>query len=337
MTISNETKIGALTAVAITLLILGFNFLKGKNITAKGTKYVSVFQNIQGLSVSNPVVINGKEVGSISATDGGRDMRNIKVFMSMKEDVDIPDNSYTTISKSLLGVVQLEINLGNSKRFIKDGDTISARNPSDMIDEAMKKLEPVLTSVAKAANSLDKLLIQAATVFDEGSKNNIKEMLASLNQTASNLKTISSSLESSLDAKNGTLAKTFDNLQSVTGNLKNSNQDISKTLHNLELTTGKFSRMDLEKTLLNLNDAVASLKSTLEKANDTKGSLGLLLNDPALYKNLSATSNKINVLLDDVRTNPRRYVNVSVFGKKNKTQPLQVPMPDTLNAPYLKK
>jgi phospholipid/cholesterol/gamma-HCH transport system substrate-binding protein len=264
-------------------------------------------------------------------------MRNIKVFMSMKEDVDIPDNSYTTISKSLLGVVQLEINLGNSKRFIKDGDTISARNPSDMIDEAMKKLEPVLTSVAKAANSLDKLLIQAATVFDEGSKNNIKEMLASLNQTASNLKTISSSLESSLDAKNGTLAKTFDNLQSVTGNLKNSNQDISKTLHNLELTTGKFSRMDLEKTLLNLNDAVASLKSTLEKANDTKGSLGLLLNDPALYKNLSATSNKINVLLDDVRTNPRRYVNVSVFGKKNKTQPLQVPMPDTLNAPYLKK
>jgi phospholipid/cholesterol/gamma-HCH transport system substrate-binding protein len=89
--------------------------------------------------------------------------------------------------------------------------------------------------------------------------------------------------------------------------------------------------------LLNLNDAVASLKSTLEKANDTKGSLGLLLNDPALYKNLSATSNKINVLLDDVRTNPRRYVNVSVFGKKNKTQPLQVPMPDTLNAPYLKK
>jgi len=114
MTISNETKIGSLTAIAITLLILGVNFLKGKSIGGRNSQYFAVFNDIQGLSKSNPVVINGKEVGSIYETDGGRDMRRITVTVNMKEDVNIPDDAYAVISKSLLGNVQLEIKLGNS-------------------------------------------------------------------------------------------------------------------------------------------------------------------------------------------------------------------------------
>ena len=127
MTISNETKVGSLTAIAIVCLILGFNFLKGKTFTGKNTRYTTTFFNILGLSVSNPVVINGKQVGNIYGIDGGKDMRKIAVIINMKDDVNIPEDSYAVITKSLLGSVQLEIKLGNNTTaFKKDGDTITS-------------------------------------------------------------------------------------------------------------------------------------------------------------------------------------------------------------------
>ena len=106
MTISNETKVGVLTAIAIVLLILGFNFLKGKNIGGKNTHYFAVFTDIQGLNSSNPVMINGKQVGNIDKTDGGKTMRRIVVNINMTEDVVIPDDAVALISKSLLGTVE---------------------------------------------------------------------------------------------------------------------------------------------------------------------------------------------------------------------------------------
>src|ERR1700733_9855014 len=109
MKISNETKIGALTSIAIVLLILGFNFLKGKAFTGKTIHYYAVFDNIQGLANSDPIVINGKQVGTISNTDGGRDMRKITVSMNMSQPLDIPDNSVAIITPSILGSTALEI------------------------------------------------------------------------------------------------------------------------------------------------------------------------------------------------------------------------------------
>ncbi len=108
-------------------------------------------------------------------------------------------------------------------------------------------------------------------------------------------------------------------------------------MSNVETATGKLAKLDLETTMTNLNSSITDLKSILAKANSDKGTLGLLMNDPKLYYNLNATSNKLNLLLDDLRLHPKRYVNVSVFGKKDKTGPLTVPLPDTINAPYLPK
>jgi len=108
-------------------------------------------------------------------------------------------------------------------------------------------------------------------------------------------------------------------------------------MSNMATTTEKFSKLDFEKTLTTLNSTVEDLKSAIGKMSSNQGTLGLLLNDTKLYNNLNATSNKINLLLDDVRVHPKRYVNVSVFGKKDKTTPLYVPLPDTVNAPYLMK
>ena len=338
MKISNETKVGSLTAIAIVLLILGFNFLKGKTFSAKNIRYIASFSEIQGLAVSNSVSINGKEVGNIYKIDGGKDMRNIAVTINMKDDVNIPEDSYAIINKSLLGTVQLDIKLGNNTtNFKKDGDSIQTISSGDLIGDAMKKLDPVLYQVTHAVKSLDSVLTTITNVFDHTAKNNIQGTIANLNKTTASLVESSVSLNSMLNTQTGALAKTLENVSSFTGALKNNNEKLSQTMNNVQIATDKFAKLDISKTLMELNGTVSELKTTIAKVNSDQGSMGLLLNDTKLYNNLNATSNKINLLLDDVRLHPKRYVNISVFGKKDKSGPLMVPLPDTVNAPYLVK
>jgi len=335
MKISNETKVGALTAIAITLLILGFNFLKGKNLTTKTMRFYAVFDNIKGLASSNAVMINGKQVGTVYSTDGGEDMRRIVVALSMTHTLNIPDNSVAIITPSLLGTTSVEIKLGNSNAFKKDGDTLTSMATSGMFDEALQKVDPVLLEVKNAVRSMDSVLQTVNGVFDPNTKNNIQEVMANLNKTTATLAISSASLQTLLNTQTGALAKTLDNVSSFTGGLKNNNAKIDQTLTNLETTTAKFSRLDVEKTLATLDVTVNELKNTISSLNSDKGTLGLLMNDTKLYNNLNATSNKLNLLLDDVRIHPKRYINVSVFGRKDKSGPLLVPVPDTVNAPYM--
>lgn len=334
MTISNETKVGSLTALAIVLLILGFNFLKGKSLTASNTRYYATFSNVQGLAQSNPVVINGVNVGNISKIDGGEDYRQLIVTINMTEKVRIPADAVAQVNRDLLGTVQLEIKLGNAKTYLQAGDTIKSKVSGDFLGDAMKKLDPVLYSVNKAVLSLDSLVGNLNEVLDPASKQNLKGMLDNLNKTTAGLAASSASLNVLLNTQTGTLAKTLDNVSAFTGNLKDNNAKLTQTMTNVASITDKFAKMDLQQTITSLNGTVSELKGAIGKINGKDGTLGLLLNDTKLYYNLNATSNKLNLLLDDLRLHPKRYVNVSVFGRKDKTGPLTVPLPDTVNAPY---
>ena len=337
MKISNETKVGSLTVIAVVLLILGFNYLKGKNLTSDNMRFYAVFNNIQGLATSNPVVVNGKQVGTVTSADGGVDLRRIIVSITMNQKANIPRNSVAIITPSLLGTTSLEIKLGNTTDYYNDGDTLLTQASGGMFDAALEKIDPVLAQVQGAVKSLDSLMMTINGVFDPTTKNNIQGTMANLNRTTAALAVSSASLQSLLNSQTGTLAKTMENLNTFTGGLANNNEKIDRTLTNLEATTAKFSQLEIEKTLAALNNTIGELKNTIANVNSDKGTLGLLLNDTKLYNNLNATSNKLNLLLDDFRVNPKRYVNVSVFGKKDKSAPLTVPLPDTVNAPYLQQ
>jgi phospholipid/cholesterol/gamma-HCH transport system substrate-binding protein len=334
MKISNETKVGSLTAIAIVILVLGFNYLKGKSFTGTSTNFYASFSDIQGLAVSNPVVINGKQVGSISKTDGGLDMKRILVSINMKQKLNIPDNSIAMINKSLLGIVQLDIKLGNSSTFLKNNDSLKTEATNDILDEAMQKLDPVLYQVKNAVKSLDSVLVTVNSVLDPASKSNLRAAMANLNLTTSNLTVSSASLQKLLNTQTGALAKTLNNVSSFTGNLAANNEKLNDVMVNMGKATENLSRLDLEKTLNSLNETVTEMKNTVAKLNSNSGTVGMLLNDPRLYNNLAATANKINILLDDLKTNPKRYVSISIFGKKNTNTGLATPLPDTMNAPY---
>jgi phospholipid/cholesterol/gamma-HCH transport system substrate-binding protein len=330
MKISNETKIGILAVVAIAILILGFNFLKGKNLFEKNDKIYAIFQKVPGLEGSNPVLINGLQVGMVYKIEGrSKNLSDgILVTINLARDINIPKNSVAVINTELLGGASIIIEPGNAAEFLQNGDTLASRIKMGLLDDVSGSINPALRSLDGTLVSLDSLIQVAGTYFDPNTKNNFHKIFANLSAASASLNTL-------ITSQNSNLNKTLAHVNSITGNLDSNNGTITNTLSNLEKTSDHFASLKLDETLNSLNSAVTGLNGVLAKANSKDGSIGLLLNDKQLYSNLESTSRSLNILLDDLRVHPKRYVNVSVFGKKDKSTPLSAPLPpdSSLNAP----
>ncbi|MEO6671405.1 MAG: MlaD family protein [Ferruginibacter sp.] len=337
MKISNEFKVGVVAVVSIVVLILGFNFLKGKTFFSKSTAIYGIYGNVQKLAPSNPIVINGLQVGTVYKISTDKDMRRITVNMNITKDINIPSNSIAVIKPDLLSTPSIEIKLGDASTYLKNNDTIFTEATAGIFNDVLKKVDPVLFQVSKAVTSIDSLLVKVNSVIDPAAKNNIGGTLENLNKITAALLRSSASLNEILNSQTGALAKTLNNANSVTSNLAASNDKVTSVLNNLDKTTTHLANLDLQKTLSTLDATINDLKSMTGKLDSTNGTAGLLLNDPTLYKNLASTANKLNVLIDDIRVNPKRYVTISVFGKKQKGSPLTSPTVDTVNSPYIIK
>jgi len=333
--ISNEVKVGAIVLVSITLLILGLNYLKGKQLFSNNKTLIANFSDVNGLTSSNPVVINGMQVGSVLKISPSKDMKVITVSLNITKNIDIPTNSIAFINPNLLGTTSVEIKMGDSKTFLANNGELATETNEGLLNDILKKVDPVLYEVKNAVTSLDTLLIKFNNILDPRAKNNIASALSNLNQITTSLAVSSASLETLLNTQTGAVAKTINNLESVTGNLSNSNGKISNVLDNLDKTTTNLAQLNFKNTLDSLDGAITSLHTLLNTANSSEGTLGKLLNDPSLYQNLTSTSNKLNILLDDIRMNPKRYVNISIIGRKKTNAPLMTALPDTLNSPYI--
>ncbi|MEO6813408.1 MAG: MlaD family protein [Ginsengibacter sp.] len=328
MKINNETKIGVLALVGVVLLVLGFNFLKGKNLFKKDNHVYAVYQDVQGLTKSNPVIINGLQIGRIENIDGGKDMKRILVTVTLFKDVNIPNNSLAVINPNLLGNPTLEIQLGSSTKYLKSGDTLITTLSGGAFDEALKIINPVLYEVRNAVKSLDSVLHIVTGVFDPTTKKNMREIVANLNTVTSSFAISANSLQQMMDVQNGALSKSLENVNVFTANLNSNNGKLNSILENAKAASQKFAAVDFQKTIDSLNIAVNNFKQGSEKINSKDGSLGLLLNDKTLYTNLESTSNKLSILLDDIRVHPKRYIGISIFGKKDKGNYITAPLID---------
>jgi phospholipid/cholesterol/gamma-HCH transport system substrate-binding protein len=332
--ISNETKVGAIAVVSVALLILGFNFLKGKKLWSHDTMLTGKYSNVQGLQNSNPIIINGLQVGTVYKISTDKDMREIMVDMNITKDINIPKNSIAIIKANPIGTTSIEIKLGDAVANLKNKDTIYTENSSGVFDDVLKKVDPVLYEVRKAVGSIDTLLGNFNSMLDPNAKNNIAAILANLNMVTGSMLQSTASLNTLLNAQNGALAKSLNNVNSITGNFASNNEKVSSVMTNLDKTTSQLASLNFKRTLDTLDRTINELKNIVNKFDNNNGTLGKLINDPTLYKNLASTGNKLNLLLDDIRVNPKRYVSISVFGKKQNNSPLQLPLPDTLNSPY---
>ncbi|MEQ1798281.1 MAG: MlaD family protein [Lacibacter sp.] len=325
MKVSNETKVGALTVIAVTLLVLGYNFLKGKSLLKKSNVIYARFADVGALEISNMVKIKGFRIGNVYKIDNmDKDVSEVIVTINMTEEINIPKNSVAVINSSLTGSASISVLPGNATSFISFGDTLQSSSNPDILSKVMTSVDPVMANVKQAIDSLKLVLSNLNSVFDEHTKANLKAVIG-------NLKTTSDDLTVMLNSKNGALAKTLNNVETFTTNLNGNNEKLNTTIENLKNTSQKLSELELKETVANLNNTISQLQGILQKANKGDGTLGLLINDPKLYNNLQNTSRSLNILLDDFKLHPKRYVSVSVFGKKDKTEPLKAPLADSIN------
>ncbi|HET9429607.1 MAG TPA: MlaD family protein [Chitinophagaceae bacterium] len=319
MKINNETKVGLMTAAALALLIIGFNFLKGRDIFNRANKIYMIFYDLGALSRSNEVKINGYVIGKVydlKAKD--RNLNGFVVTINLTEDVNIPKNSTAFISSPVLGTTFINIKKGTSTDYLEEGDTLQTGKDGSILDDVKSQLNPTLSSVRESLDSLKMLVSNVNKVFSDESR-------AHLQQTLANLEVSTRSLSRMMDTENGALAQSLNNVNAITGNLKNNNDSINATISNAKRASEKLAKLELQPVIDSLSATISHLKSVVGKIDSKEGSLGALINDRQLYNKLNDAILSAEILMDDLRANPKRYVNLSVFGKKDKDGPLTSP------------
>ena len=319
MKISNETKVGILTIVALTLLIVGFNFLKGKNILSKEKHLYAVFSDLGSLKKSNEVKINGLPIGSVyNYTEIDKDLSGIIVTITLKRDVNIPENSIATIESELLGSAYIDIIKGDSKKYLGDKDTLLTDRTSSLLGDVKAQINPTLKNIREAIDSLKKVLGGVNNIFEADTKGNIQEIIR-------NLKDATVSMKQLMNTESGPLAGSLKNVASITDNFKNNNDSITATISSIKKTADKFSSLEIQPGIDSLQSAIAELRKIMTKVNSNDGSLGLLMNDRKLYDKLNEVLLSAEILFDDLRVHPKRYTGNIIFNRKDKTGPLTSP------------
>jgi phospholipid/cholesterol/gamma-HCH transport system substrate-binding protein len=332
MRVSNETKVGALTVIAVTLIIFGFNFLKGKTFFKSGTFIYAKYTDTKGLIVSNPVFVNGFQVGTVFEIENLNDnLSELVVCIKLNQLYKIPSNSIATIQENPLGTNAINIIQGNSTLLIKSGDTIKTAPATSLLGDLMNELSPVGEQVKNTISSLELVLNNVNKTLNDENRQNFKVILENLSATTINLNKTLASIEGMVNQQNGSIAKTADNINAFTANLNQNNQKINNILSNLDSTTNAINDADLNKTIKTIQTTLIALNTTIDKLNNGNGTGAKLLSDPAIYNQLQSTIKSVNTLVDDIKVHPKRYINVSVFGKKDKRTPLTKPLSDTLD------
>lgn len=325
--VSNETKVGALTAISITLLILGFNFLKGNNPMKKSQYLFAKFTAIEGLVEANPVLCNGLVVGNVYKTEPADElMSSILVSIRITENIKIPTDSRAVIKGNLLGTPVVEITKGIATTYFNKGDTIPTIEASGFMSEVLDQLGPTQQKLNSALGGLDTLLGNTNKVLDAQAQQNLRQTIAQLSVITANLAKTTASLNSLIGQQQNAIASTIGNLEATSKQVKDGTAGLPVIMQNMDKFSKNLSETDIKKITGELNTTIASLNATLAKLNQKDNSIGALMNDKKLYDNLASTTNSLNLLLQDLRLHPKRYVNVSVFGKKDKSDPLMKPM-----------
>lgn len=326
MKLTNETKVGLLAITAIILLIIGFNFLKGQQIFSRPFVLYAKFTDIGSLEKSNQVKINGLPVGTVyDYRPADAEVNAILVEIHMDKKVKVPANSVAVIDGSILGSAFINMIKGDANAHYESGDTVKTRIDPSLMSDLKAQIAPTLLRLNETFDSLKITIGALNDVFDPNTKNNLRSIIANLNISSGQLSQL-------LNAQTGVIARSFENVEAVTGNLARNNDVINHSLANVQTISDKLAAMNVQQLVDTLQLAVNQMKSTINNLNSKNGTLGLLMNDRQVYDNLNDVSTRLNsaalsmeILLDDVRVHPKRYVNISLFGGGGKAEPLTSP------------
>lgn len=339
---SNEAKLGLLAIVTITVLIWGYRFLKGKNLLDNSNTYYITYAEVDGLSSSAPVMINGFQVGSVTnVTLKPDDVERVLVTLEVDGDIQVPKTAEAILTTAgIMGGKSIILEYGNEdmtngildhKGFI-NGSTKGLLNSMVNPNEVDVYFDKIKNNISGMVDSLTE---GSAAGSEESIMASVEEFQATIN----NLSSISKRLDLMIGKSYSSIDKTLNNVASLSETLKASNSKIESIINNLDVVSTDLKEAEIDKTVKAAEGAITEVKTSLTsiqgtvesaesaidnlnkliaKVENGDGSLSSLLNDDGLYENLESTSKNLDLLLQDLRLNPKRYINVSVFGKKQK-------------------
>ncbi len=320
---SKEIKVGLLAVVALIALAIGFNFLRGSNLLSSDRTYYAVYPNVDGLNVGAPVILNGIKVGQVKNLSLQPDKGNtVRAAMEMDKGLQVGDSTVASLGGSLLGSKTITLSLGHDSKKFSGGEelqTTSSAGIAGLAAALQARALPVLTS-------LDSTLRHVNGIINQDAETNIRGTLTGARESTVALQRLITSNQA--------------NINQITRNFAQMSVALNKTTAKLDRIASNFGQLSdslksapVGPALRNLNstlvEAQTSLKGVSAALNDKTGSLGKLINDSTLYRNLSATAASSNALISDLQANPKRYVHFSVFGGgKDKTKKETTKNPD---------
>ena len=302
MKFSNEIKTAILVLLGIILFIVGFSYLKSNNIFSSDRTFFAIYNDIEGVSVGTPVTVSGFNVGSIQDISFYENTIDILVKFRVEDKVKFSKNSIAQIYETgLIGGKALAI-LPNNGPLAQSGDTLRSSIAPGLTELVNDKLSPLQEKIESTFVSADSLLKNINNVLDVNSQNQIKESFSQLSDLAINLKESAENLNSIINSneiKINDIVSNVDNFSSNFSSLSNSFSDFEVIIGNLTKTSN-------------------NLNSIIDEISSGDGTFNQLIYDDSMIKSLNEASNNLNLLMEDLRLNPKRYVHFSLFGKKNK-------------------
>ncbi|MGY5849373.1 MlaD family protein [Salegentibacter sp. F14] len=304
MKFTREVKTALLAITAIILLIFGYSFLKGKNLLDSSRTFYAMYDDVEGLSPSSPVTINGLKVGQITNIDFVDQSGLIRVTFTIENDFQFSKSSIAKVyGGGIIGGKSLAVIPDyDDPEMAESGDILKSEVDEGIMELVNDKLAPLQEKIENSIVSADSVLTALNKIMDDSTRNNIRSTFSDLGETARSFKGTAYELEGLIKDNSSKLDRTFTNLDEMSTNFNN----FSDTL----------STMNIGKVTDDIENVIADFESVSNKLSNGQGTAGKLLNDDKVYDNLERATKQLDQLLQDIKLNPKRYVHFSVFGKK---------------------
>lgn len=315
MKYKREIGIGLVFIVALALFIWGFSYLKGFNLFKEQRVLYAVYERVSGLTKANPVSINGLKVGQVSDIYFNPDFSGeIVVEITIETEIPIPKNSVALIySSDLMGSKAINLQLSTDSLFVSNGDTLGTKVEASLKEAVNQQIQPLKAKAEELIMSIDTVVTVIKQIFNEQARENLTSSLASIEQTFANLESASYNLDEMIAAEKVRLAEIMFNLESITTTIRENEDNIENILTNFSSISDSLAKAEIPQTFANINKVVGDVAGIIEKINNGEGSIGMLINDEGLYRDLQKSAEQLHLLMEDIRVNPKRYVRFSLF------------------------
>jgi phospholipid/cholesterol/gamma-HCH transport system substrate-binding protein len=308
MKISKEGKVGLLAIVAMAMLYFGFNFLKGSDLFSRTKTYKVIYDNIDGLTVSNPVLLNGMPVGRVDEIEIMQDKDNaLLVTLDIQKEIILKEGSVAILADGgLLGGKVIRLKVSPTGNVLEDEAELVAQKEAGITALLQEKALPVVTHA-------DSLILNLSAVAE-----GFKETGSILNQVLTSYKQTGQTLDAVLLENKTNLVTLTGNLNKLSGSLVETEKELKPLLGKAGNLVDSLNALQLGEMVASAKGTIAELRQVIASIEEGNGTVGKLVKDEALYANLNRTVVSMNMLLTNFREHPKRYVNISVFGKKDK-------------------